>query len=151
MGSDRLNSRLSGQAKLLHFLRAFAGLTHVLRRLDVTVFWFGPFKKLYDRRAHTLIGLELPDVGPATSSFSGLAKNLQIRVLESGREKVALKLPASAVDRLHDLLDEDVSRSIAQRNIDVDELIRRVRERLYAPQEVFALDEGDKRIEVSLV
>jgi hypothetical protein len=150
LGSDRFNFRISGPAKLVHFLRAFTGLTHIIQKLNTPVYWSGPLQKLLARKQGELNEMVLPTVTPSNSTFAGIAKKLHILVTENGLEKVSLNLPASAVERLADLLDEDIEKRIDERGIDVDELLRGVRERLYAPQEIFSLDEGGKCFTVSL-
>ncbi len=150
LGSDRMNFRIAGPAKLVPFLRAFTGLAHALKTLAVPVFWAGPLARTLAKRPASLQSLELPAEVRTGATFSGIAKHLRIRVQEDGAEKVSLAMPASAVDRLHELLDPELEAKIRQRGIDVNGLVQRVRENLYAPQEVFTLQDGNKRVTVSL-
>ena len=150
LGSDRLNFRIAGPAKLLPFLRAFSGLVHVIKALGVPVFWSGPFRRNFDACGVTLDTLGLRGESESSATFAGIARHLRIRVTEGATEKVSLALPGSAVDGLHDLLDSDLKEKIRERGIDLDALIRTVRENLYAPQEVFSLEDGGKCVTVSL-
>jgi predicted unusual protein kinase regulating ubiquinone biosynthesis (AarF/ABC1/UbiB family) len=150
LGDDRLNFRISGPAKMVPFLRAFTGLAHAIKRLGVPVFWSGPFSKLVAERELTLESLELPKHGESRATFGGMAKHLRIRVTEDGADKVSLGMPATSVDRLHELLDDDLREKIVERQIDVGDLIRKVRENLYIPQEIFSLEDGGKCVTISL-
>ena len=93
--------------------------------------------------------IELPVTENATD-FCALAQHMKIRVIENGKTKVQLTQAASNIDRLDDLLDDDVKTRITEQGIDLREIVADVRARAYAPGPVFELTADAKTIQVSL-
>ena len=83
-------------------------------------------------------------------NFASLARYLKMRVREDGRTKVELTQYASGIDRLDNLLDENVKLRIKQQGIDLAKIVADVRRGGYTPTKVFELTEGAKQIEVWL-
>ncbi|MEQ8787899.1 MAG: AarF/ABC1/UbiB kinase family protein [Pirellulaceae bacterium] len=155
LGDDRWNFRIAGPPEMILLLRAFHGLQYYLARLDAPVFWSREIAPYFNRYAVEMQRLEL-DAGEAAGSeyqacdFSTIARYLKIRVTENGRVKVELTSYASGIDDLDELLDEDLRQRIAAQAIDLPSIVRDVRRRGYTPGAVFALTEGEKRVEVWL-
>ncbi|MDX1964931.1 MAG: AarF/ABC1/UbiB kinase family protein [Pirellulales bacterium] len=147
LGDDRWNFRLAGPPRLFGVLRAFHGLIHYLRGLAVPLDWHSLFFAAISGLTVELDTLALP----ATASrpgFDQLATWLKIRVRENGITKVQLTQAASAIERLEDLLDDDLRRNIAEQQIQLDEIVAGVRQRAYAPGPVFEWNQGGKQIMV---
>ena len=92
--------------------------------------------------------LDVPIPSDSSTSFACLAKHLCIKVTDSGKVKAKVTLPAEAIDELHDVIDPEVRQKIESRGITISEMVRKVRKTQYAPQEVFNLQDGNKRYEV---
>lgn len=147
---DRWNFRVAGPPALIFLVRAFHGLISFLRTLKVTTSWGSLVQPLLESRKSALDQFELPPTSTRPTTFAGLAKHLKIRVDDEGCTKVQLTYPASAVDHLPDLIDEHVRNLIAQRGIDLGQLVAQVRERAYAPSRIFSLLENRRQISVWL-
>jgi hypothetical protein len=78
-----------------------------------------------------------------------MASHLRITVTKNGVTKVALTMPASAVEDLNNLIEPDITERIEQRGVKIDEIVRNVRHSGFAPAELFALEmEDNKEIRV---
>lgn len=150
LGEDRTNLRAAGPPGGLFLMRAFEGLFFHLRELGEPADLARPMRTVLDRHAAALEAFEAREPHDPDASFAGLATTLAVRVSEAGRDKVALKLPASAVERLDEFLGPDEARRIAERGVTLDGLVDQVRARGYAPQEIFRLKDGERVIEVRL-
>ncbi len=150
LGDDRWNFRISGPARLIFLMRGFHGLIHYLRELGESVSWTQFYKPLLSRYASEMSALELLASADPCTSFGALSQHLCIRVSENGTTKVKVSLPATAVDELESVIDADVRARIETRGISLIELVRQVRVKQYAPQMIFDLEDGAKRIEVWL-
>jgi len=150
LGSDRWNFRIAGPAGLVFLLRAFHGLAYYLEGLETPIFWQRAFQTCLASIGSEINDLQLPASTKPDCDFNSLARYLKMRVREDGRTKVELTQYASGIDRLDDLLDEDVKQRIERQGIDLTQIVADVRRRGYAPTKVFELTEGAKQIEVWL-
>ncbi len=144
LGDDRWNFRIAGPAGLIFALRAFRGLTFYLDRLSTTVSWYAGVNPILAEQAAGLARLDVSEDEPVAGMLGAMAKHLRIRVTEQGRTKVSLTFPASAVERLDELMDDDLTKRLTERSIDLPAIVRETRSRAYAPQTLFALDETTK-------
>jgi hypothetical protein len=64
--------------------------------------------------------------------------------------KAEITAYASGIDRLDQLLDDDVKQKIAEQNLDLEKIVAEVRARGYTPGPVFNFEETDKEIKVWL-
>ena len=150
LGEDRLNFRAAGSPRLVYFLRAFEGLCFYLRELGRPV-WCSQFVgPLLTKHAAAMDALELREPPNPNAAYNCLASSLEIRVLEGDKPKAQIKLPAGAVERLEQFIDDDVRAKIEARGISLADLVEGVRANGYAPQEVFSMADGDRRFEVRL-
>lgn len=150
LGEDRLNFRAAGSPRLIYFLRAFEGLCFYLRELDQPVWWSKTLAPLLDRHSENMQRLELQEPVDPNATYGCLARSLEIQVLEGRRPKAQLKLPAGAVERLEQFIDDELRSKIEEHDISLEELVAQVRANGYAPQEIFSLAEGSRSIEVRL-
>lgn len=149
LGSDRLNFRIAGPAKLIFMLRAFHGLAFYAQGLGAPVRWQPAFQNAIAPLADAMAGLSLPQ-SEQDVDFASLSKHLKIRVQEHGRTKVALTSRAGSIEHLREMLPVEVLQQIKDRQIDLDRIVSDIRRRGYAPGPVFDLQDGDKDIEVFL-
>jgi hypothetical protein len=150
LGSDRWNFRISGAAQSIFLMRAFHGLIWYLGRLACPVSFSAALSSHAAALGAAAASLELQVQEDPTTSFAGLARHLCLQVQEGDEEKARITLPASAVERLETLLDEDLAERIAQRGIELHELVSEARRRCYSPQQLFELQDGPKRVRVWL-
>lgn len=150
LGEDRLNFRAAGSPRLVYFLRAFEGLCFYLRELDRPVWWSKYLNQLLDQHASGMDALDLQEPTDPNQAYGCLATSLEIRVLDGNSPKAQVKLPAGAVERLEQFIDDAVRAKIAERGISIPELVDNVRANGYAPQEVFTMEDGARKFEVRL-
>lgn len=148
LGEDRWNFRIAAPARLIFVMRAWQGFIHQLRSLETPVSWRIPAEPFLRRDQHAAAALELPEP-PLRVSFGQLARHLRVEVYRDGVQKVKLSLPPTAADHLEDLLDPELRERI-EGSVDLAERQRRIRQRAYAPQEVFSHSEGGRELRVWL-
>ncbi len=148
LGDDRWNFRISGPASMIFLMRAFHGLIYYLRELQEPVSWTQYYRPLIRNYKDEFEQLDIPIPSNAETSFACLAKHLCIKVTDSGTVKAKVTLPAEAIDELHSVIDDEVKQKIESRGITLTDMVRKVRRTQYAPQEVFNLEDGNKRYEV---
>lgn len=151
LGDDRHAFRIAGPAKLLFLLRAWHGLLHQLDQLGVPALWSRPLTEVWRQLGEEARALDLPEPPDPSSTLGTLAEKLEIHVSRGGKTSARVGLPAGAVERLGDFLDDDLRERIAARGIVLDDLVADTRRRGYAPGVLFDLDDGERRFEVRLV
>jgi len=149
LGVDRWNFRIAGPASFIFILRSFQGLTHYMNGLGTARSWQTAFGNAICPLQFQIDHLKVPSVA-TRSDFGGLSTHLKIRVLEQGRTKVQLTQAANNIERLGELLDDDLKQRILDEDIDLSKILADVRSRGYAPGCVFHLTRGEKQVEVSL-
>lgn len=93
-----------------------------------------PFLKTYENISHR----EWENSGD--SLFESMAKHLRIEVFRDNRKKVSLTLPATAIEDLHNMIDDEVTKRIKTRGIELATIIQHARRSGYAPSELFELE-----------
>jgi hypothetical protein len=155
LGSDRWNFRLAGPASLTFFIRSFSGLLHQLGALGVSLDWKAELEKLGLSAASNRSLLPTESMGGA-ADFSLAAREvpnetqLQILVEERGEQKARVTLPGTSVERLEDLIPDDVLAKLREQGIDPGKLGLSAFHGGCKPQQLFGLTEGDKKIRVWL-
>ena len=150
LGEDRWNFRIAGPPHLVFLLRAFHGLTYYLEGLNADLFWSRPFDDVVQQLSPQWQNLQLRTPEIDVPSFGSLAKHMKIRVTHNGKLKAAISTSASSIEHLGDLLDDELQNQIAQRGIDLNEVVAEARRRCYAPGTVFELEDGSKHVVVTL-
>lgn len=145
LGDDRWNFRIAGPSSLLVMVRAFQGLIQYAKALAVPVNW----RAILERVADDAPAADVP-IRPPHSGSTAAARRLCIRVMESGLTKAQVTFQADAVGRLDELVPDDLRRRLEERGVDPDALGREAAANGMPPGELFALDDGAKRIRVWL-
>ena len=143
LGDERWNFRLAGPPRLVYLLRAIRGWVGQQERLGVALGW----------REFVLDALRRairPQATPAVASPAQEGTSLEIRVERRGEQVVRVSLPASALERLDELLDEPLRARIAAQGVVLAELVERARTSGYAPQVLLELCDLDRRVTVGL-
>lgn len=143
LGDDRWNFRLSGPAQLIFVMRAFKGLTFYLERLGADVAWSIALRPWLEEHQAALAAIDVSAPAGAAGTFENFAKHLRIQVTENGQQKVALRFLGTVVDNLDEIMDDELTRRIAEQGIDLAAIVRDVRHSGYAPRELFRLEESD--------
>lgn len=141
LGEERWNFRMAGPPRLIYLLRALRGWVAQLERLDAPLVWRG-------RVEDGLRRARVARAAPAVELRAGAS--LEIRVEREGVERVRLNLPASALERLDELLDGDLNARIASQGVVLEQVVARARASGYAPQELFTLSDAGRRVTVRL-
>ncbi len=150
LGADRWNFRLAGPASLIPLLRAFHGLTFYLTGLGVPMRWSKLVEPCLSQLRDDVASLALPAASADDRGFAGTARWLKIRVRRAGQTVVELTQPAAAIERLAELLDETLTRRIENGGSCLASIVQDIRRRGYAPGVVFALQDHEKDVSVSL-
>lgn len=143
LGTDKWWFRSAGPAWFLQLMRSCFGLFQGIEKLGVG---------LNLNAEGILAGLPKPAQIPDHSSTlsqkpKAMAKQLKIKVVENGREKADITLPALAVDELEGLLPEAALSAI---DFDIAKLRRDVQRSGYMPQMLFEVKTSAKDIRVEL-
>jgi hypothetical protein len=150
LGAERWNFRVAGPASLILLMRVMHGVLHTLRTLDVPIAWSAALSPVALSQRGEMSSLRLPHPEVPARGFSGMASHLRMEVRESGCVKVRLTSPLRVADNLEEAMGAELAEKVRLRGIDLRGLTVRVRASGYAPQEVFAWDEGAKQVRVWL-
>ena len=151
LGDDRWNLRLAGPPTLIYLMRAFHGLLHYVSGLHVAVDWRTPFLEVVEDLHPQLNALKLPCEDEVEhADFGCLARHMKILVTENGHAKVQITQPATNIERLNELLDDELQRRILDAGICLKSIVADVRQRAFAPGPVFDFVQGNKQVKVSL-
>jgi predicted unusual protein kinase regulating ubiquinone biosynthesis (AarF/ABC1/UbiB family) len=148
--------RSAGPPELMLAIRAFHGVISQLESLQCHLPWWDVLSNILGSAR-----IEVAHQGLAkrrelkttieNDDLETVAETLCIRVKENGRQKVFLTMPASSVYSLIDLMPEDVIDHIRKSGvIDLEAILKRVRETNAAPQTLFELERGEKHYRVWL-
>lgn len=142
--------RSAAPPSLLLVLRAFAGLLRQLEALDVRSAWRRSFDLECAAELVPASKIQLQPADASASTCSAIARTLVVRCVVDGEEKVALSMPARAVDDLENLIEPEVLERLNARGIDLEGRVREIRERGYPRCAVFEEAEGRREISVIL-
>ena len=144
--------RSAGPANLLLLMRAFHGLVMQLETLAVRLPWQAILFRVVGpelcREARELPLPPVPEGSPAT--FRGLAKYLKVRVMEDGRQVVAVTFPASQTSVLDDIVPEETRAKIDAAGIDLVGIKNRACANGLGPQDLFTFEDGGRSYRVWL-
>lgn len=82
--------------------------------------------------------------------MSSAATHLRVRVMEAGRPKVDLTMPARAAAHLADLVPADLGEKVRELGIDVAAIAATAAADGFPPGELFRLQDGGKDVRVWL-
>jgi len=143
--------RSAGPAKLIFIMRAFQGFTQQLQMLNVDINWW---KVLHEVLPEDLIekarNYQCPVVGE-NESIKALANVLKVKVIKQGVTKVEVDLPAEAVLNLEQFIPAEIQLKLKKSSeIDLKEIIEKVRLSSLAAQTVFDYEDNNQRYQVWL-
>jgi hypothetical protein len=141
LGEERWNLRIAGPPRLVYLMRSLHGLWRHLARLAEPV------------ELAPLALPERPSVAPpaiARPTAGNAARWLTVCVRADGEQRARVSLPASALERLDEVLDEELRARIAAQGIDLAEVVRRSRAGGHAPGKLFRIDESSRSVDVRL-
>lgn len=141
LGEHRMAFRMAAPPELIYLVRAFLGAVQYLRVLDAPVDWRAVLVPLLEGAADSRDRDPAPGANDDRPCRSSL---LRIAVDEGGLPRVRLAFGARALDNIAQLIPDDVRPRLLERGIDLDQVVRKVREGGYAPGMVFELEEGRK-------
>lgn len=171
LGERRLAYRVAGPPALLFFIRTFHGLLTQLRTLAVPLDWNAALDEvLHDhglapettehsprftcRNAEAEASAFQPRPFTATLENSVspaiAAGTLCVEVMRGADSRVCLQFHGEAAANLPELVPADLLPAIHARGIDLSSLARQAEHTAFAPQELFSLHEGERRIRVWL-
>ena len=156
LGDDRWNFRFAGPSSLLFFIRALMGVVQYVSRLGAVLDWRAELLALEPLNAPSLDSLVgaaragarpiIPSGGPESMA----ANTLKLSVTRDGQQVVRLSFAASAVERLGDLVPDEMRDGLRRRDINVETLARGAIEGGCQPGDLFSLDEGSTSVRVWL-
>jgi predicted unusual protein kinase regulating ubiquinone biosynthesis (AarF/ABC1/UbiB family) len=76
------------------------------------------------------------------------SKNIKIEVTENYSMVVSMSLPITAIDNLEDLMPEKVATKITEEKINLNDIIKKVKDSQFVPQDLFKLEMGNRKYRV---
>lgn len=149
LGQNRWNFMVSAPAQFLFFMRSLQTLFFYGSRFGVGVDLRPFVERYWTLNQEELHGLDHGQEHVEEQS-DHLAEHLVLHVSEGRETKVHMSMPRSSVERLDELIDEDLALKLSQQHIDLQELVDKTRKNGYRPGELFSLDDGTKRVKVYL-
>lgn len=150
LGDDRRVFRTAGPAELIYILRAWHGLLHQLKVLDVPVPWREIWNRIEVHRTREAIGGDRNWAADESFEEPCSAETLRLRIEHQGRESVDLSFPARCIHQLVDLMPPGLPDRLRSRGWDIHAMIDASRRRGHAPGELFACEEDGRRVRVWL-
>ncbi len=150
LGEERWNFRIAGPPQLIFLMRMFHGLLHALRALREPLPWKFTLDPIRAQFAKEMAQLPLETPERPERGFGRVAKHMKIQVRRDGETKVRLTSPLHVIDDLDEMMGEELIEQIQAQDIDIAEIVERVRRTGYRPQEVFRLATEAKDVRVWL-
>ena len=148
--------RSAGPANLIFLMRAFQGLVQQFQILKVNINWWQvlvdvlPEKLLDKARQYECPEIKRKDFSNLVT-IDSIADVLKVKVSRQGEVIVEVSLPAEAVLELKNFIPDEIQLKLEQSSdIDLDEIIHKVRESGLAAQPVFDFESGEKHYQVWL-
>lgn len=155
LGDHRWWFRSAGPPDSVLLLRAIHGIFCQLEALEIAVPWWPILvdtvdAETLDRARRT----KLPQLDPALQTraqeLQAIAKALKVRVLDHGREKVSISMPAEAALDLQSIVPSDLVERVEASGVDFAILVQHIRDSGIAPQELLDVEDGAKHYRVWL-
>lgn len=155
LGDFRWWFRSAGPARLFLLMRAFSGTVAHLETLKITVSW----KEALLSSIGPELAAKAREFEPrpvsegalrSATSFSCIAKHLNILVTENDRQVVKVAMPAGQVAVLRELIPDDVLLKVESAGIDLDAIRDGACKRGVIPEELFSLEADGRRYRVWL-
>lgn len=152
LGEDRWNFRMAAPPTLLFLMRSWHGLLTFLTQLRSPTPWLPVFEAAVE--PEFLNNRKIPQTShPASLAGATQAlesRQLKIRVSEAGQMRVQISQPAGTLERLAELLDEQLLLRIAEQGVDLAAITQSAQARNYAAGPLFECSIGAKQIAVWL-
>ncbi len=149
LGEDKWFFRSAGSVDFFIFMKSFMGIKTILEQLNVSLF----FKPIVEKRIANFTEIEsISQVDQKESQHRVQpAQKLRILVTEGNIEKVKVTLPFEAIYELENFMNDDIKQKIREKNIKLKQIIHDSLKDGAKRKEVFSLDDGQKRILISMV
>ncbi|TNE45753.1 MAG: AarF/ABC1/UbiB kinase family protein [Deltaproteobacteria bacterium] len=156
LGEQKWWFRSAGPPELFLLMRAFQGLVLQMEALDVRLPWW-PFVKrtvgeslLDEARSWTCPPLP-PEFAGQAPSMKTIAHSLHVRVKTDGVVTVSMDFPSEAAAELERIIPDEVLHRIESlEDVSVLEMVEKVKATDFAPQDLFAWEDGSKQYRVWL-
>lgn len=147
LGAERMALRLAGPADLLLLMRGFQGLLQYLKMLRQPLHWRHVTEVYWRGKGVAISASEVAPVRDVSLDLS-LVEFLCVRVLRDGKERVSLRFPARALNRLPDLIPPDGIAVLEKQGRSPQVLLDELARSPVEPQEIFSYREGDMQMRV---
>lgn len=156
LAEDRWWFRSAGPANLIFIMRAFQGLVQQLQTLKVSINWWQvltevlPAELINKARNYecAVVNTEHQSKQPTIATIANV---LKVKVTRQNKPLVEVTLPADAVLQLGMFIPDDVQEKLEQASeININDIISKVRKSGVAAQMVFDFDDGDKHYQIWL-
>jgi hypothetical protein len=112
LGDLKWNFRVAGSPELLYVMRAWQGMLCYLKALKVAISW----RSIYEEVTYGLPAVHLqPEAAPTLKVHTVKSNRLKIRVTENDSVKVELTFSVEAVERLHELVPENLQSRLLEK------------------------------------
>lgn len=143
--------RSSGPPRFLQIMRAFYGLSALLKKAQVPLNYYQIYARFRSQNPDLLLNIHLAPIKVETMNTSSQAKNLKIIVKKNGVTSVDLSMPITSLYDLEDLLPTNAAQTLKEMGMNIEEIKNKaIRSGLIA-QTLFEWSSGEKSYQVSLV
>jgi predicted unusual protein kinase regulating ubiquinone biosynthesis (AarF/ABC1/UbiB family) len=153
LGENKWWIRSSGDARFFQLVRSFWGVFMLLRQVGTPINWHQCAREVLAEAAVS-IGQSPAKILSSNLSMDNSkieSKNLSVQVYRDGKVTVNLTFPSKAVFHLEELVDNETSKKLAERSIDIQTIKDEAIKKNLAPHTLFELVDENKKFLVRLV
>jgi predicted unusual protein kinase regulating ubiquinone biosynthesis (AarF/ABC1/UbiB family) len=155
LGEHRWWFRSAGPPDSVLLLRAIHGVFCQLEALQIAIPWWTILQEtLGEETMNAARQASLPPLDPTlrdcAQTLQAIAKSLKVQVLDHGKEKVSISMPAEAALDLQGIVPEDLVERVEKSGVDFALLVQHIRETGIAPQALLDIEDGSKHFRVWL-
>ena len=148
LDADRLTFRTAGPAEMLFVLRAFQGLMHYLKKLELPIRWKREFLACSRHSGQQPRGSQ--PISSTDVSRTMKSDTLHIEVKDGAKTIVSLTFGAEATEHLEQLMPQELKTKLDRKQIDLETVAHRAQESGFASGELFSWQEEQKTVRVWL-
>lgn len=151
LGDDKWWFRTAGEPDLFLSIRCWIGLFDMLKQLNVPIFFKGIWQECSYEIGELLSDITLPDSELKNIKLDDISKNLNVKIIRSGIEKVNVTLPSRALEDLDTFLSARVKDEIKNAGIDLKNIVTQQLQNGLLPGKVLDVTLSEEHYIVTLI
>jgi len=149
LGEQRWNFMTAAPANLMGLMRSIHGLFYYVEKLDCGIYAKPQLTKIFEEFETALSNI-IPPILNSGPTYSKLSTQLEVRIFENEKQKIALSLPRTSIEDLENLMDKDVMENIQKQGVFLDVILEKARKNGYRAMDLFNINVNKKRYHVYL-